>query len=134
MTAEDVLQEQCIKTFRLSYPKLKKILFSVPNGGDLSDSQRILLSKTGLTPGVSDMILLTPRHGYGSLCIEAKVKKGYLYTVRNRTGSLTRIVKEDGKQSPAQHEWELECLSAGNKYVIIRSVDEFMQEIDAYLK
>jgi len=130
MTAEDVLQSQCISMFRLKYPELRKMLFSVPNGGNLSDSQRILLTRTGLTSGVSDMIFLVPRKGYGSLCIEAKVRKGFMYTV-NR---VTRVVKQDGKQSPEQHEWELQCLSNGNKYVIIRSVDEFMKEIEDYLK
>jgi hypothetical protein len=129
MTAEDVLQSQCITTFRLRYPEYRKILISIPNGANLSDSQRILFSRTGLMPGASDMIFLVPRHGYGSLCIEAKVRKGFLYTI-NR---VTRIVKRDGVQSPEQHEWELQCLSHGNKYVIIRSVEEFMKEIADYL-
>ena len=38
-----------------------------------------------------------------------------------------------GKQSLTQHEWELEAISAGNKYVICRSIDEFMKEVNQYL-
>ena len=69
----------------------------------------------GVTSGVSDLILLTPRNGYGSLCIELKDGKR-------------------GRQSPSQHEWELAALSNGNKYVICRNVDEFMKEVTAYLE
>ena len=123
MTAEDKLQSECLRWFRYQHSNLKKVLFAVPNGGKREsrinqygnryspEAQK--LERMGVVAGVSDLILLTPRHGYGALCIEMKVGKG--------------------KQSPAQHEWELEAISAGNKYVICRSVDEFMNEVNQYL-
>lgn len=113
MTPEDILQISCIKWFRYQYPGLRKMLFAVPNGGSRNAIEAHKLKMTGVTAGVSDLILLTPRHGYGALCIELKAGKG--------------------KQSSSQHEWELEAISAGNKYVICRSIDEFMNEVNQYL-
>ena len=113
MTPEDKLQISCIKWFRYQYPGLMKMLFAVPNGGSRNAIEAHKLKMTGVTAGVSDLILLTPMHGYGALCIEMKVGKG--------------------KQSLTQHEWELESISAGNKYVICRSIDEFMCEVNQYL-
>lgn len=123
MTPEDKLQSECVRWFRYQYSDLKKVLFAVPNGGKREsrinqygnryspEAQK--LERMGVIAGVSDLILLTPMHGYGALCIEMKVGKG--------------------KQSLTQHEWELEAISAGNKYVICRSIDEFMKEVNQYL-
>ena len=113
MTPEDKLQCECVRWFRYQYSELKKMLFAIPNGGSRNSLEAHKLKMTGVTAGVSDLILLTPRHGYGSLCIELK--------------------SVNGKQSPSQHEWELEAISAGNKYVICRSIDEFMCEVNQYL-
>lgn len=115
MTPEDKLQSAAIKWFRLQYPEYRLLCFAVPNGGSRNAFEAHKLKLTGVTPGVSDLILLVQRHGYGALCIELKNGK-------------------HGKQSPAQHEWELAALSAGNKYVICRNVDEFMSEIMSYLE
>lgn len=130
MTAEDKLQTMCISEFRRVYPEYSKLLFSVPNGADLSDSQRMLFTQTGMVPGVSDLILLVSRHGYGSLCLEGKVRKGDIYSIGNKN----IMVKKDGVQSKSQHEWELAAISAGNKYVLFWNVKDFMREVDSYLK
>lgn len=113
MTPEDKLQSECVRWFRYQYHDLKKVLFAVPNGGSRNDIEAHKLKMTGVVAGVSDLILLTPRHGFGALCIEIKVG--------------------NGKQSTSQQEWELEAISAGNQYVICRSIDEFMNEVNQYL-
>jgi len=129
MTAEDKLQSECVKWFRYQYPELKKLLFAVPNGANLTDTQRMLFAQTGMMPGVADLILLIQKLGYGSLCIEMKTRKGDIYNI---TG-VNRIVKKNGLQKIEQHEWELSAISHGNKYVICRTFDEFKREIEAYL-
>jgi len=91
------------------------MLLAVPNGGSRNLLEAAKLKQMGVVAGVADLLLLTPRNGYGCLCIELKDGKR-------------------GRQSQAQHEWELAALSAGNKYVICRSVDEFMKEVTAYLE
>jgi len=79
-----------------------------------------------VTAGVSDLLLLIPKHGYGCLCIELKVRKGDIYNI----AGVNHIVKTNGTQSQLQHEWELSAISNGNKYVICRTFDEFKREIE----
>ena len=129
MTAEDKLQEICITMFRAKYPEMAKILLAVPNGGSRNVIEAVKLKRMGVTPGVADLILLTPRHGYGSLCLELKVKKGDIYNI----GKKNIVVARNGNQSDKQHEWELEAMSNGNKYVICWDVKEFLNEIEMYL-
>ena len=67
----------------------------------------------GMTAGVADMILLIPKKGYASLCIEFKTEKG--------------------RQTQNQKDWQRVAEMHGNKYVIVRSFDEFVKAITAYL-
>lgn len=68
----------------------------------------------GTTAGVSDLILLFPSKRYHGLCIEMKWEKG--------------------KQQPSQKKWQRAVEEAGFKYVIARSFDQFMDEINTYLR
>lgn len=110
---ESTMQKNCITWFRLQYPEYSLVLFSVPNGGRRDKITASILKAEGAVAGVSDVILLLPRHGYSSLCIEFKTK--------------------DGRQSKSQKEWQKAIEDAGSKYVVIRSFDEFRKEIDNYL-
>ncbi len=124
---ETSYQKAVISWFRLQHPKLEKLLIHVPNGGSRSkikvkakngDTKEISLEgkelkQMGATAGVADLLLLTPRQGYGCLAIEMKT--------------------EDGKQSTNQKEWQLEMIRARNKYVVCRSVQEAIEEISKYL-
>lgn len=139
MTAEDKLIEMCVKSFRAKYPALKLLLIHVANERKTDvvtvrdktfSPEGAKLKRMGVTDGVADLILFVSRHGYGTLCLEGKVRKGDIYHIGNKN----IMVKKDGVQSQAQHEWELAALSAGNKYVLFWNVNEFMQEVDAYLK
>lgn len=111
---ESRLQRICVRWFRLQYPELAKLLFSVPNGGARNKREAGILKAEGVTAGVADMILLIPSGGFASLCIEFKTDKG--------------------KQQETQKEWQKAVEKAGNKYVIVRSFDNFRNEIDTYLK
>lgn len=139
MTAEDKLLELCVSEFRLKYPGLKLLLFHVANErktetitvrGKTFSPEGAKLKRMGVTDGVADLILLVPSHGYGSLCLEGKVRKGDIYHIGNKN----IMVKKDGVQSKSQHEWELAAISAGNKYVLFWNVKDFMREVDSYLK
>jgi len=130
MTAEDKLQELAVAWFDSKYPELKLNLYHCPNGGSRNAIEGAKFKRMGVRAGVADLILNIPRHGYGSLCLEAKVRKGDIY----RIGNKNIMVKKNGIQSPAQHEWELAAMSAGNKYVLFWNVNDFIREIEAYLK
>ena len=84
---ESIIQQTCVRWFRMKYPQLALLLFAVPNGGARLRS---------------------------GLCIEMKTPTG--------------------RQQPSQKAWQERAEWAGYKYVICRSFDEFMAEIDAYLK
>lgn len=111
---ESRMQMSCVRWFDYQYPEYSKLLFAVPNGGARSKIEAGILKAEGVRSGVADLILLIARHGYNALCLEAKTKKG--------------------TPSPDQKDWSKQAENAGNKYVIFRSLEEFMEIINDYLK
>lgn len=111
---ESKIQIDCVTWFRLAYPKLARLLFSVPNGYQTSASQARIAKEEGMTAGVSDLILLFPSKHHHALCIEMKTKTG--------------------RQQPSQKLWQQKVEYAGYKYVICRSLDDFRTEITKYFK
>lgn len=110
---ESSIQRNCFTWFRLQYPRLRLLLFAVPNGGFRNKREAGIMKAEGVTAGVADVILLKPSGGYASLCVEFKT--------------------EDGRQQPSQKEWQTAAEGAGNKYVIVRSFDAFKEEVENYL-
>lgn len=111
---EHRIQSACVRAFRYKYPKLRHNLFSVPNGGRRDIVTGAKLKAEGALAGVSDLIFLKSNRFYGALLIEMKTPKG--------------------KQQDTQKDWERKITADGYKYVVCRSVSEFMQEIEDYLK
>lgn len=58
----------------MQYRSLAKLLFAVPNGGSRSKVEAAIMQGEGVTPGVSDLILLVARGNYNGLCIEMKTE------------------------------------------------------------
>lgn len=125
---ESRLQESCVTWFRLQYPKLALLLFAVPNGGKRTHrtivrAGRVItyspeakqMKKEGVTAGVADLILLTPSNGYASLCIEMKT------------------TEKGSEQRESQKVWQQAAEGAGNKYVVCRTLEEFMAVVKEYL-
>lgn len=110
---ESHIQRNCFRWFGLQYPHLRPIFFAVPNGGGRNKREAGILKAEGVTAGVADAILLKPSGGYASLCVEFKT--------------------EDGSQRHTQKEWQKAAEANGNKYVIVRSFDDFQKEITDYL-
>lgn len=110
---ESNLQKACVTWFRYQFPDLGNMLFAVPNGGYRSKVEAGIMKAEGVVPGVSDLVFLVPRGGYGALCVE---------------------MKDVGKkQSEAQKAWQLATEKAGNKYVVCRTIEEFMNAVNEYL-
>lgn len=89
------------------------MLFAVPNGGWRSAREAQIMKREGVLAGVSDLLLLVSRQGYGALCIELK--------------------SERGRPTALQQEWAGEAKRAGNRYEIVRSVEEFVALMEDYL-
>ena len=110
---ESRIQQACVRWFRLQYPRLARLLMAVPNGGGRSKVEAAIMKGEGVTAGASDLLLLVPSGGCPYLCIEMKTPKG--------------------RQSPAQKEWQDEVEKAGGRYVLCRSLEEFMNVVNTYL-
>lgn len=111
---ESQIQIACVTWFRYQYPKLEKLLIAVPNGGFRNAIEAKIMKAEGVISGVSDLILLISKKGFGCLCIEMKTEKG--------------------KQSANQKAWQKETELNENKYVICRNIDDFMNIINWYLQ
>lgn len=110
-------EREQIKFFELVpvyFPKLpNKLLFAIPNGGSRNVIEGVNLKKQGVTRGVADVILLIPKKGYSSLCLEFKAKKGI--------------------QSDEQKEFQRQAENCRSKYIIVRSAMQAIDELKKYL-
>ena len=107
---EHRIQQACVRWFNLQYPHLRGRLFAVPNGGRRDVVTGAKLKAEGVVAGVADLILLVTNKAFGALLIEMK--------------------KPGGIQSAAQRQWqEIVTTNGEYKYVICRSIYDFMREI-----
>lgn len=109
---ESHTQKQCVKWFRAQFPN--KILYSVPNGGKRDEVTATILKAEGVLPGVPDLFLAEPNKGHHGLYIEMKFGKNGL--------------------SSEQISFFAKAQARGYKCVVCRNLDEFMNEIENYLK
>jgi len=103
---EHRIQRSCVRWFNLKHQSLKGRLFAVPNGGKRDARTATKLKEEGVIAGVADLILLAPNRFYGALLIEMKTASG--------------------RQSASQ--------KGEYKYVVCHSLDDFINEVDNYLK
>jgi hypothetical protein len=98
----------------MRYPEASRVFFAVPNGGARNAWTAKNLRDEGALSGVADLILLVPKKGYASLCIEMK--------------------KPGGRVSDTQKAFSEAAEAFKNKYVVCYSVDEFKTAVRAYLE
>ena len=111
---ERQIQIQCVSWFRQRYPQVSDLFFSVPNGGARNAWTAKNLKDEGALAGVADLILLVPRHGYASLCIEMK--------------------KPGGRLSEAQKRFKASAEAFLSKYVVCYSFEEFKAVVEDFLE
>lgn len=109
------IQSEFFKLLSLYFPTLPdKLVFAIPNGGTRkSIIEGANLKRQGVKAGVSDVIVLIPKKGFATLCLEFKIKTG--------------------KQSEHQKEFQKQAESCRNKYVIVRSAQQAIEELRKYL-
>jgi hypothetical protein len=109
------IQADFFNKVKLFFPTLPdKLCFAVPSGGSRHKLEAINLKRQGVKAGISDVIVLIPKKGFASLCIEFKTDKG--------------------KQSDEQKEFQRQAEMCGSKYVIARSVGSAIETVKEYLK
>ena len=112
---ESDIQTEFFDKVPLFFPTLPdKILFAVPNGGSRHIAEAKRMKGEGVKSGVSDVILLVPKKGFASLCMEFKTSTG--------------------KQSKEQKEFQRQAEMCGSKYVIVRSAAQAIREMRNYMK
>lgn len=111
---EDTLQKSCVEWFDLQHRIWSWALFHVPNGGQRNAKEAAKFKAMGVRPGVPDLMLILPRHGYHYLALELKVGKN--------------------TQTDRQRAYQTYIETTGGKYAVIRSLDQFIETINEYLK
>lgn len=112
--AEDDLQMQCVRWFRLQYPQLARLLHHSPNGGRRDSREGARFKQMGTQAGFPDLILLVAAQGYHALLLELKTRTG--------------------RQQDSQKEYQQLAEAQGYRYVVIRSLEAFMDEVNTYMK
>lgn len=112
--AEDDLQMQCVRWFRLQYPQFARLLHHSPNGGRRDAREGARFKQMGTQAGFPDLILLVASQGYHALLLELKTRTG--------------------RQQDSQKEYQQLAEAQGYRYVVIRSLDAFMDEVNTYMK
>lgn len=108
------IQTEFFKLLPDYFPNIPdKLVFAVPNGGSRHVREAANLKRQGVKPGVSDVIVLIPKKGFASLCMEFKTKAG--------------------RQSEHQKEFQQQAEKCRNKYVIVRSAIQAIEELKQYL-
>ena len=128
MTQEEHnIQAACVRWFGYAHPELRGLLFSVPNGGARSKATAGRLKAEGVVAGVSDLILLVP-------CCRAKITENNAAEIEIRHALCIEMKKNGGYQSPEQKDWQKKVEGHGYKYAVCRSLDEFIDTVEAYLR
>lgn len=111
--AEDDLQMQCVRWFRIQFPQLSRLLHHSPNGGRRDAREGARFKQMGTQAGFPDLILLVAANGYHALMLELKTRTG--------------------RQQDTQKEYQQLVEAQGYKYVVIRSLEQFITEVKQYL-
>ena len=112
MNQESNLQIACVNWFRLAHPN--KLIYAIPNGGQRSAITAMYLKREGVVSGCPDLHIPIPSNGFASLYIEMKTEKGHL-----SQNQITMCEK---------------LRTFGNKVVVCRSLEQFIQEADNYFR
>ena len=105
---ESEIQQSCVRWFRLTFPKY--IIFSIPNGGSRNVVEAANLKKEGALAGASDLMVIADHR---VLFVEMKTPKG--------------------RQQESQKEFQHRVEVLGHRYVVCRSLDDFMQKVKDWL-
>ena len=106
---EESIQVACVKWFRLQYPNL--VIFAVPNGGSRNLYEAKNMKESGTLAGVADLVIV----GNGGRILFVEMKAG------------------KNKQEDSQVLFQNKVEKLGHKYIICRSKEQFMKEVDLWV-
>ena len=106
---EESIQVARVKWFRLQYPNL--VIFAVPNGGSRNLYEAKNMKESGTLAGVADLVIV----GNGGRVLFVEMKAG------------------KNKQEDSQVLFQNKVEKLGHKYIICRSREQFMKEVDLWV-
>ena len=106
---EESIQVACVKWFRLQYPNL--VIFAVPNGGSRNLYEAKNMKESGTLAGVADLVIV----GNGGKVLFVEMKAG------------------KNKQEDSQVLFQNKVEKLGHRYIICRSKEQFMKELDLWV-
>ena len=127
---EGQLQIACVRWFRLQYPAYASLLFHPKNEADGATSGKKIAinAASGVVPGVPDLILALPsitEENIGDL----SPHKAFYHAL-----GIELKYGHTNQQSAHQKEFQAFWEAAGYKYVLCRSLEEVMQQVDDYMQ
>jgi len=121
---EDQLQAACIQWFRYQYPNI--VIFAIPNGGSRNPVEAAKLKRTGTLAGVADMFVMKSKEEPSSFNPERYIHIWHGLFIELKIGK--------NKLSEQQSDFAAISMVNGYRYSICRSLDEFMNVVNDYLK
>lgn len=119
--SEASIQSACVTWLWNNHPETRYLYIAIPNENSRSTyetkkQQKIsgaMRKNMGVVAGAADTLLVMKRGVFGALFIEFKTDKG--------------------RQSDAQIFWQSKVEEQGYKYIVVRSLEQFKEEVEKYL-
>lgn len=125
---ESKLQIACVTWFRMQYRQYAGLLWATPNGGKRDKREADRLKAEGVLAGVADITLSVPKKQASRIGTA-----NYAFKIISH-GLYIELKYGPGKQSPAQIVFEQDVTAQGYQYSVCRTLEEFMNVINTYLK
>lgn len=126
---EGGLQIACVRWFRLQYPAFASLLFHPKNEADGATSGKKIAinAASGVVAGVPDLILALPSYKMGKLPSEFETPQ--MYHGMGIELKFGKTNNQTSHQKSFQGYWE----TAGYKYALCRSLDDFIKTVKEYM-
>lgn len=125
---ESKLQIACIAWFRMQWRQYERLLWATPNGGKRDAREAARLKTEGVLSGVADITLSVPKKQASRIGTS-----NYAFKIISH-GLYVELKYGPGKQSAAQIAFEQAVTAQGYQYSVCRTLEEFMNIINTYLK
>lgn len=133
---EGGLQIQCVTWFRMQYPAFAKLLFHAKNESSIKSRRVAIDAAGGVVPGVPDLILALPAF-YPEKAFLSCNEMSMEFSGDDIFFCNLGIELKYGKtnnQTPAQKEFQKFYEASGNRYELVRSLDQFIAVVKDYMK
>lgn len=124
---EGALQIACVKWFRLQYPAFWHLFFHPKNEAESSGKKIAINAAAGVVPGVPDLILALPSFREENI---GDFYPSIFYLALGIELKYGHTNQQSAHQKEFQAYWE----AAGYKYVLCRSLEEVMQQVNDYMQ